>query len=69
MIAILETDDPVRLHFVKLVLEAAELHPMVVGAVYPSLPTRLMVPESEVEMARHTIAEAERAQLADDDEE
>ena len=61
MIAILETDDPVRLSFLKMILEEADLHPFVFDAAsaYRQLPVRLMVPESEVEMARRLIAEVE----------
>jgi hypothetical protein len=65
MIALLETRDPVRLHFLKSVLEDAELHPFIFGGVAPypgALPSRLMVPESEAELARRLIEEAEGPQ-------
>jgi hypothetical protein len=59
---VLKSSDPVRLSFLKAVLEEAELHPFVMGASpYPGvLESRLMVPDSEVELARRLIAEAER---------
>ena len=62
MIELLKTGDPVRLSFLRAVLEEAELHPFVLGASpYPGvLPSRLMVPDSEVELARRLILEAER---------
>ena len=61
MIELLKTSDPVRLSFLRAVLEEAELHPFVFGATpYPGvLPSRLMVPESEEELARRLIAQAE----------
>lgn len=61
MIAILETNDPVRLNFLKMILEEADLHPFIFDAAsaYSQLPKRLMVPESEVELARMLIAEVE----------
>jgi hypothetical protein len=66
MIAILETDDPVRLDFFKTMLEAADFHPFVfdAGSPYPYLGTftrRLLVPESEAELARRLIAEVEKS--------
>ena len=63
MIAILETDDPVRLNFLKMILEEADLHPFVfdTASAYRQLPNRLMVPESEAELARMLIAEVEGA--------
>lgn len=66
MIELLKTSDPVRLSFLTSVLEEAELHPFVLGASpYPGvLPSRLMVPDSEVELARRLIDEAE-ASLGD----
>jgi hypothetical protein len=62
MIEILKTGDPVRLSFLRTVLEEADLHPFIMGATaYPGvLDSRLMVPDSEVELARRVIAEAER---------
>ena len=65
MIAILQSRNPVRLSFLKTMLDEAGLHPFVFegGVPYPgTYPSRLMVPESEVELARRLIAEAE-AQL------
>ena len=62
MIALVETRDPVRLHFLKAVLEDADLHPFIFGGVAPypgALPSRLMVPESEVELARRLIEAVE----------
>jgi hypothetical protein len=61
MIAIIETSDPVRLNFLKMVLEEADLHPFIFegGATDRSLPSRLMVPQSEVELAQRLIAEVE----------
>ena len=62
MMAIIETNDPVRLNFLKTILEEAELHPFVFGGVAPypgALPSRLMVPESEVELARSLIEAVE----------
>jgi hypothetical protein len=61
MIAILETSDPVRLSFLKTILEEAELHPFIfeTNSAYHFLPSRLMVPESEVELARRLIAAVE----------
>ncbi|HEY2753896.1 DUF2007 domain-containing protein [Phenylobacterium sp.] len=63
MIAVLETHDAVRLHFLKTVLEEADLHPFVFGATpYPgALPSLLMVPEGEVDMARRLIDEVEKS--------
>lgn len=62
MIAILETDDFVRLNFLKAVLEDADLHPFIFDShsAYRQLPNRLMIPESEVELARRLIAEVDR---------
>ena len=63
MIAILETDDPVRLSFLKTMLEAADFHPFVFGggSPYPgTYASRLLVPESEVELAKRLIAEIEK---------
>ena len=62
MIAILETSDPVRLNFLKMVLEEADLHPFIFdgGVPYRWQPNRLMVPQSEVELARRLIEEVER---------
>jgi len=61
MIEILTTSDPVRLSFLRTVLEEAELHPFVMSAsAYPGvLDSRLMVPDGEVELARRIIVEAE----------
>jgi len=62
MIALLETHDPVRLSFLKMILEEADLHPFIfdTASTYRQLPNRLMVPESEAELARMLIAEVER---------
>ena len=48
MIAILETDDPVRLSYLKMILEEADLHPFTfdTDSAYRQLPVRLMVPDS-----------------------
>jgi len=62
MIAVLETHDPVRLGFLKMILEEGGLHPFVfdTGTPYRGvLPSRLMVPESEVELAKRLIEEVE----------
>ena len=62
MIAILETADPVRLSFLKAMLEEAEFHPFVLGGASPypgAFASRLMLPESEVELARRFIAQVE----------
>jgi hypothetical protein len=61
MIKILESDNPVRLGFLRQVLEQADLHPFVFTmSGYPGVqPSRLMVPEGEAEMARRLIAEVE----------
>ena len=62
MIAILETSDPVRLSFLKTILEEGGFHPFIFdgGNPYPgSSPSRLMVLESEVEMARRLIKAVE----------
>jgi hypothetical protein len=61
VIEILKTGDPVRLHFLRTVLEEADLHPFIVEAsAYPGvLESRLLAPDSEVELARRIIAEAE----------
>ena len=63
MIAVLETHDPVRLGFLKMILEEGGLHPFIFDAGSPyrgALPSRLMVPESEVELARLLVEEVER---------
>ena len=61
MIAILETDDPVRLSYLKMILEEADLHPFTfdTDSAYRQLPVRLMVPDSEAELALRLIAEVE----------
>jgi hypothetical protein len=61
MIEVLKTSDLVRLSFLRSILEEADLHPFVMSATpYPGvLPSRLMVPDGEVEMARRLIAEVE----------
>jgi hypothetical protein len=62
MIELVKTDDRLRLHFLKSMLEDAGLHPIVVEASsYPGvLPMRLIVPDDEGPIARRVIAEAER---------
>lgn len=62
MIEVLKTANPVRLHFLKTMLEEADLHPIVVEAsAYPGvLPSRLLVPDDEVVMARRVMLEAEK---------
>ena len=62
MIAVLETDDVVRLNFLKAVLEDADLHPFIFDnhSAYRQLPIRLVVPEGEAELARLLIAEVDR---------
>ncbi|MDB5417092.1 MAG: putative prokaryotic signal transducing protein [Phenylobacterium sp.] len=62
MIAILETADPVRLHFLKTMLEEAGLQVFLFEAATPwpgAFPARLMVPEDEADLARRLIAQAE----------
>jgi hypothetical protein len=61
MIAIVETEDLVRLNFLKAVLEDADLHPFIFDShsAYRQLPNRLMIPESELELARRLIAEVD----------
>ena len=62
MIEVLKTTDPVRLHVIRTLLEAAELHTVVVEAsAYPGvLPSRLLVMDDEAPLARRVLAEAER---------
>jgi hypothetical protein len=62
MVEILKTTDPIRLHFLKTLLEEAEIPAVVFGSgVYANvLPSRLMVPEDDADLARRLIAEAER---------
>jgi hypothetical protein len=62
MIAILETTDPVRLHFLKGLLEEAGLQVFLFEAASPwpgAFPARLMVPEDEADLARRLIVQAE----------
>ena len=62
MIAIVETHDPVRLNFLKTILEEADFHPFIFGGVAPypgATSSRLMVPESEFELAKRLIEEVE----------
>jgi hypothetical protein len=63
MIQILETTDPVRLHFLKTMLEEAGLNPLLVEAsAYPGvLSSRLLVPDDEAPMARRVMDEAEKS--------
>jgi hypothetical protein len=62
MIEVLKTANPVRLHFLKTMLEEAGLNPLLVEAsAYPGvLASRLLVPDDEESMARRVIAEAEK---------
>jgi Putative prokaryotic signal transducing protein len=63
VIAVLETHDPVRLGFLKMILEEGGLHPFVFDAGTPYrgvLPSRLMAPESEVAPAKRLIDEVEK---------
>ena len=62
MIELLKTANPVRLHFLKAMLEDAGLHPILIEAsAYPGvLESRLTVPDDEGPAARRVIAEAER---------
>ena len=62
MIELLKTDDRLRLHFLKSMLEDAGLHPILIEAsAYPGvLAARLSVPDDEAPIARRVIAEAER---------
>jgi Putative prokaryotic signal transducing protein len=62
MIAILETADPVRLYFLKGLLEEAGLQVFLFEAATPwpgAFPARLMVPEDEADLARRLIVQAE----------
>jgi len=63
MIEVLKTTSPVRLHFLKTMLEEAGLHPLLVEAsAYPGvLASRLLVPDDEEVLARRVIDEAEKA--------
>jgi hypothetical protein len=62
MIEILRTDDPIRLHFCQTLLEEAEIAVLVVGGgVYAQMPSRLLVPDGEAELALRLIVEAERS--------
>jgi hypothetical protein len=58
VVVLLETDDVVRLNFLKAVLEDADLHPFIFDShsAYRQLPNRLMVPDSEFELARRLLA-------------
>jgi len=62
MIELVKTDDRLRLHFLKSMLEDAGLHPILIEAsAYPGvLASRLAVPDEEAPAARRVIAEAER---------
>ncbi|WP_297696992.1 DUF2007 domain-containing protein [Phenylobacterium sp.] len=62
MIEVAKTTDPVRLHFLKGLLEAADIQVFVFegGSPWPgAFPARLMVPEAEADMARRLIREVE----------
>jgi hypothetical protein len=62
MIELVKTDNPLRLHFLKAMLEEAGLHPILIEAsAYPGvLASRLAVPDDEAPTARRVIEEAER---------
>jgi hypothetical protein len=62
VIEVLKSSDPVRLNFLRAVLEEADLHPFVMSAsAYPGvLASRLMVPDGEADLARRLIAEVEK---------
>jgi hypothetical protein len=63
MIEILKTSDPVRLHFLKTLLEEADIQAFVFdgGGQWPgALPSRLVVPDGDEDLARRLITEAER---------
>jgi hypothetical protein len=66
MIEILKTSDPLRLHFLKTMLEEAGLHPLLVEAsAYPGvLSSRLLVPDDEAPMTRRVMDEAEKSARA-----
>ncbi|HEX3700641.1 MAG TPA: DUF2007 domain-containing protein [Phenylobacterium sp.] len=62
MIEILKTTDPVRLGLLRAVLEQAGVQVFVFEAASPwpgAFPARLMVPDADVELARHLIAQIE----------
>ena len=63
MIEVLKTGNPLRLHFLKTMLEEAGLHPLLVEAsAYPGvLASRLLVPDDEAPLARRVMDEAEKA--------
>jgi hypothetical protein len=63
MIEILATTDPVRLHFLRSLLEEADIQVFVfdAGGQWPgAFPARLMVAADDEALARRLIAEAER---------
>ena len=63
MIELLKTDDRIRLHFLRSVLEAAEIQVFIfdaAGAWPGALPARLMVGTGDAELARRLMVEAER---------
>ena len=63
MIALIESADPVRLHYLKAVLEAGGVPAVVFEGASPwpgAFPARLMVPAQDEELARRLIADAER---------
>lgn len=62
MIELLKTADPVRLHFLKSLLEEAGIPAFVFegGSPWPgAFPARLMVGDADAELARRLVAEAE----------
>jgi hypothetical protein len=63
MIELLASTDPVRLAFLRQVLEAADI-PVFVSDPGPwpgAMPCRMLVPEADLELARRAIADAEAA--------
>jgi hypothetical protein len=62
MIEILSTNDPIRLHFLRVLLEDAGIAAAVFdgGGPWPgAFPGRLMVPAGDVELARRLMRQAE----------
>lgn len=63
MIELLKTDDRIRLHFLRTMLESAEIQVFVFDAAgsWPgAIPARLMVGAGDAELARRLMIEAER---------
>jgi hypothetical protein len=61
MIEVLVTEDPVRISFLRQVLEAADIPVFVTEPGPWNGPCRLLVPAEDAELARRAIAEAEAA--------